>query len=206
MNRLSSQLLFIIGLLALLVALVSQHVAMAQYSTGITTRVSVSSDNTEGNLDSFRPALSANGRYVTFYSGADNLVAGDTNGVWDIFMHDTQTGQTNLVSVSSNGEQGSYGSWDPAVSADGRYVVFTSSAYLITEDTNDSTDIFVHDRQTGQTSRVSVNSNGTQGNNNSSESTLSADGRYVAFQSNASNLVTGDTTDSTEISVHCRPT
>jgi hypothetical protein len=101
--------------------------------------------------------------------------------------------QTVRVSVSSAAEQGNAQSGSPLVSADGRYVAFSSwAANLVMGDTNGVADAFVHDRVTGATTRVSVASNGTQGNSASYPSSISADGRYVAFQSSASNLVAGD--------------
>ncbi|MCE7949327.1 MAG: hypothetical protein DYG88_18055, partial [Chloroflexi bacterium CFX4] len=175
--------------------------------TGQTTRVSVASDGTQGNEHSIRPAISADGRYVAFLSTATNLVSGDTNGVDDVFVHDRQTGQTIRVSIASNGTQANSNSFRSSISADGRYIAFTSVASnLVSGDTNGVEDVFVHDRQTGQTTRVSVASDGTQGNNISSESTISANGRYVAFESFASTLVSGDTNGVRDIFVHDRQT
>lgn len=160
-----------------------------------TILVSVASDGTPGNDWSRRPALSANGRFVAFESDSTNLVDGDTNNFCydshpdgscpDIFVHDRQTGQTTRVSVSSTGVQGNAKSLGPpSISADGRYVTFQSFASnLVPNDTNGDPDIFVHDRQTGQTTRVSVNPDGTQINNWSATPAISANGRYVAFLS-----------------------
>jgi Tol biopolymer transport system component len=162
--------------------------------TGSTERVSVSSDGSEGDWSSFDPSISADGRYVAFSSVASNLVSGDTNGWDDIFVHDRQTGTTECVSVSSNGEQGNSISMYPSISADGHYVAYESLASnLVSEDTNDDWDIFVRDRQTGSTERVSVSSDGVQGNNWSEKASISANNRYVAFMSMSSNLVSGDT-------------
>jgi Tol biopolymer transport system component len=162
--------------------------------TGQTTRVSVASDGTQGNGDSDFASISADGRYVAFSSLASNLVAGDTNGTWDVFVHDRLTGQTTRVSVASDGTQGNEDSIGVEISADGRYVAFTSLASnLVAGDTNGTWDVFVHDRLTGQTTRVSVASDGTEGNGHSLYGlSISADGRYVAFASVASNLVSGD--------------
>ena len=175
--------------------------------TGTTSRVSVSSAGEEGNNGSGDPSLSADGRFVAFTSYASNLVAGDTNGTHDIYVHDRQTGTTIHVSVSSTGQQGNGGSWVPSLSADGRFVAFYSSASnLVAGDTNGTHDIFVHDRQTGTTTRVSVSSAGQEGNGGSYDPSLSADGRFVAFQSGASNLIAGDTNDLSDIFVHDRQT
>ncbi|MPY76872.1 MAG: hypothetical protein GEU87_21770, partial [Alphaproteobacteria bacterium] len=157
-------------------------------SSGATTRVSVNSAGVEGNDTSFSPSVSADGRYVAFHSAASNLVAGDTNGVSDVLVHDTSSGDTIRVSVDSAGVEGNADSFDLSVSADGRYVAFRSFATtLVAGDTNNAFDVFVHDTSTGDTIRVSVNGAGTEGNNNSFGSSVSADGRYVVFDSAASN-------------------
>ena len=122
---------------------------------GETTRRSVDSAGSEGNNPSNEPAISANGRFVAFESDATNLVAGDTNGAIDIFVHDRATGQTTRVSVDSGGYQGNGSSRNPAISDRGRFVAFESFATnLVAGDTNGIRDIFVHDRTTGQTTRV----------------------------------------------------
>ena len=170
--------------------------------SGVTTRVSVSSSGIESNEMSDRPSISSDGRYVAFYSYASNLVANDTNEAYDVFVHDRQTGQTTRVSVSSAGAQGNAPSFQPALSYDGRYVVFYSDASnLVDGDTNNKDDVFVHDRQNGQTTRVSVNSAGEQGNSDSYICDISGDGRYVAFHSWASNLVTGDSNNTGDVFV-----
>ena len=177
------------------------------HQTGQTTRVSVGSSGNQANMLSQEPSLSADGRYVAFYSLASNLVPGDTNGSDDVFRHDCQTGQTTRVSVDSAGAQGNGESVHPSISADGRYVPFSSAAAnLVAGDTNGSYDVFVHDCQTGRTTRVSVNSAGKQGNEDSweSPSPISADGRYVAFYSYASNLVPGDTNSNEDVFVRDR--
>jgi extracellular elastinolytic metalloproteinase len=164
--------------------------------TGVTERVSVASDGTQGNANTSEASLSADGRYVAFQSAASNLVPGDTNGATDVFVHDRLTGVTERVSVASDGAPGDANSFSASVSADGRYVAFDSGATnLVADDTNGFRDVFVHDRETGVTQRVSVTSDGTQGNGTTSEPAISADGRYVAFESAASNLVPGDTNE-----------
>ncbi len=162
--------------------------------TGATERVSVDSSGTEANNASFDPSVSSDGRFVAFRSLATNLVAGDTNGAGDVFVHDRQPGTTERVSVSSSGVQANGSSYELAVSGDGRFVSFRSLASnLVSGDTNGAGDIFVRDRQTGVTIRVSVNSSGAQGNGASYDSSISVDGHVVAFRSLATNLVTGDT-------------
>lgn len=162
----------------------------------VTERVSISSAGVEGNGDSDcwnRPAISEDGRFVAFTSAASNLVTGDSNGRWDVFVRDRQTGQTSRVSVSSAGAQANGDSFGGTLSGDGRFVEFRSFATnLVTGDTNGTGDTFVHDRQTGQTTRVSVSTAGQQANAESLYGCISADGRFVAFSSAASNLVAGD--------------
>ena len=171
-------------------------------TTGQTVRVSVNSAGTQGNDSSFSPSLSADGQLVAFASDASNLVAGDTNGAEDIFVHNLTTGQTARVSVDSAGIQGNGASFFPVISADGRSVTFASSATnLVPGDTNGTKDIFVHDLTTGQTVRVSVDSAGTQGNGASFFPVISADGQLVAFESLATNLVPGDTNGGRDIFV-----
>lgn len=175
--------------------------------TNQTTRISVSSGGMQGNGASFAPSISADGRYVVFMSWASNLVPEDTNGRQDVFLHDRQTAQTTRVSVASDGSQGNDHSQYPSINFDGRYVVFNSSASnLISGDTNNTVDIFVYDRITGETARVSIASDGSQANGGSYGPRISDDGRYVAFSSHAANLVSGDTNGHGDIFVHDRDT
>ena len=151
------------------------------------------------------PSISADGRYVAFHSNKRNLVAGDTNSTYDVFVYDQQTGGTSRVSLSSSGEEGALPSFSASITADGRYVAFASSApNLVPGDTNDATDVFVHDRQTGSTTRVSVSSGGDEGSG--TNPSISADGRFVMFESGATNLIAGDTNDSVDVFVHDRQT
>ena len=175
--------------------------------TGQTTRISVASDGSEGNSASYSPSISADGRFVTFTSAANNLVSGDTNMFEDIFVHDRQTGQTTRVSVASDGTPGDYKSQNSSISANGRFVAFFSEASnLVSDDTNRCGDAFVYDRQTGQTTRVSIASDGTQGVSVSGDTSISADGRFVTFGSAASNLVPEDTNNSADVFMHDRQT
>jgi Tol biopolymer transport system component len=178
--------------------------------TGQTTRVSVSSAGVESNGDSSRPAISADGRFVSFTSNASNLVAGDTNNAHDVFVHDRQNASTTRVSVGAAGAQGNGGSYSSlgALSLDGRFVAFGSQATnLIAGDANGRLDTFVHDRTLGVTTRVSRSSAGTPANNDSDIApSISRDGRYVAFTSFASNLVPDDTNNHLDAFVHDRNT
>ncbi len=181
-----------------------QDIFLHDRLTRSTTRVSVDSGGNQANGRSFNPDISADGRYIAFWSEASNLVSGDTNDADDVFVHDNETGETTRVSVNSNGIQGNSTSWDPAISADGRFVVFWSMASNLANeaDTNDTWDVFFHDRVEGSTTRVSVDSAGNQGNDSSSDSDISADGRFVVFGSRASNLVSNDTNRSHDIFTH----
>ncbi|HET9692750.1 MAG TPA: choice-of-anchor D domain-containing protein, partial [Steroidobacteraceae bacterium] len=167
-----------------------------------TLRVSVASDGSASNGYSVQPTLSGNGRYVAFVSDATNLVSGDTNGRIDVFVKDLEGGRVERVSVSSGGAQANGGSYEPALSADGRYVVFESLATnLVPGDTNASQDVFLHDRETGETRRVSVGTGGTQPDGANGTPSVSADGRYVAFRSDATNLAAGDDNRSADVYV-----
>ena len=185
--------------------------ATAYPRPGATERVSVgvggaqSADpvNTAIGLSSWETAISGTGRYVAFSSTATNLVTGDTNGINDVFVRDRVARRTERVSVSSGGTQGvgacspfQSGSFTPSISADGRYVSFTSCATnLVPGDANLAADVFVHDRTTRRTDRVSVSTEAAKASYNGS---VSPDGRYVGFASAASDLVPGDTNNSTD--------
>ncbi|MCB9433503.1 MAG: PD40 domain-containing protein, partial [Ardenticatenaceae bacterium] len=174
---------------------------------GTTSRVSVDSSGSEGNDYSFAPSISSDGRFVAFQSRASNLVSGDSNGAYDIFVHDQQMGTTSRVSVDSNGSEANGESLNASISGDGRFVAFQSRASnLVSDDTNNAVDIFVHDLQTRTTSRVSVDSNGNQGNGPILIPSISSDGRFVTYQSSASNLVSGDSNFRSDIFVHDRQT
>jgi hypothetical protein len=167
-----------------------------------TRRVSVASNGAQANLGSSDAKISGNGRFVAIASEASNLVAGDTNGVGDLFVHDLATQSTSRASVHSNGTQGNKKSFDARISADGRYVTFDSDAgNLVAGDTNGARDIFVHDRQQKTTTRLSISATGSEGNGLSEATRISGDGRYVAFRSEANNLVPGDTNRAADIFV-----
>ena len=165
-------------------------------TAGTTERISVSSSESQGNGVSYVPSgqvgvMSADGRFVAFLSGADNLVPGDTNGVWDVFVRDRQLGLTERVSVSSSEAQATAMSFGGPVSSDGRYVAFISSApNLVAGDLNGQDDVFVRDRELGTTTRASVSSLGVQSNGDTYEPLfLTADGSSVFFNNTGTNLV-----------------
>jgi Tol biopolymer transport system component len=180
---------------------------LSSYALSQTTlRVSLSPVGTQGNFHSLWGAVSADGRYVAFHSTASNLVLSDLNGhMPDIFLKDNQTANCTLVSLSVSGGAADFGSIAPSISADGRYVAFESDATnLIVGDTNFMRDVFVRDVQTGITTRVSVDSTGAEADGPSYYATISADGRYVAFESEAANLVRGDVNLARDVFVHDR--
>ncbi len=161
-------------------------------SAGVTRRVSVSSLGVQGNGDSTYPAISADGRYVAFYSEADNLVAGDTNGSIDVFRHDLLTGQTIRCSLDSNGNEiaSIRDSPRPAISNDGNRILFYSwEDGIVPGDANGSLDIFVRDVSAGTTTRASVVSAGGDPGGDCFPVTLSGNGRYVLFYSHAPGLL-----------------
>jgi Tol biopolymer transport system component len=154
-------------------------------------------------LDSFAASISDNGVYVAFNSNASNLVSNDTNGQSDVFIYSRTASLVQIVSVDSLGSPGNSWSGSPSISENGRYVAFGSGASnLVSGDTNGYSDIFVRDRYSSTTRLVSVASLGTQGNNECLESSISSDGRYVVFDSDASNLVPGDTNVMEDLFVH----
>ncbi len=170
--------------------------------TETTERVSISSGGAEGDGGSSIPTISADGRFVAFESSATNLVPGDTNGKRDIFVHDRQTKTTERVSISSGGAEGNDYSSGPSISADGRYIAFGSKATnLVATDMNGYYDVFVYDRDSNTIRMVSVNAGGVQGNMASVSPSITADGRFVAFESSANNLVSGDTNVKSDIFV-----
>jgi Tol biopolymer transport system component len=159
---------------------------------GTTERVSVAADGSQVFGESIFPSISADGRFVAFYSTAADLVPGDTNGIGDFFVKDRSTGSIERVNVESGGAQANGDSWSrtASISADGRFVLFDSDASnLVQGDTNGLSDMFVRDRWNGTTERVSIAASGQQANGRSSFGEISADGRFVAFQSFATNLV-----------------
>jgi hypothetical protein len=173
--------------------------------SGVTSRVSLAFDGSQTNDASTYPSISANGRYCYFASTATNLVPNDTNGMQDIFVRDTVMNTTTRINVASDGAQANGPSDLENISADGRYVVFSSLANnLIPNDTNDREDIFLRDTLTNTTTRVSIATNGSQGNEDSVISFISNDGRYVTFSSFASNLVPNDTNAKADIFIRDR--
>jgi len=161
---------------------------------GITERVSVSSDGTQSNGDSALDVdISGDGRFVVFASGATNLVAGDSNGRIDIFLHDRQLGTTVRLSQTNAGVAANADCTEPSISADGRFVAFTSAANnLVAGDVNSRIDIFRLELATGVL-LIASSAGVTQGNDTSGIPSVSADGRFVLFLTASNNLFAGDT-------------
>jgi Tol biopolymer transport system component len=151
--------------------------------TGTTELVSSGVGIEQANKESYMTSISADGRYIAFNSLASNLVSGDTNNQWDTFVRDRQTGTTELVSIATDGSQLGTPSFEDniSISADGRYVAW-----------NTANDVYVRDRQTNSTDLISVAVGGGIGNHRSRNPSVTADGRFVAFVSFASNLVSND--------------
>jgi Tol biopolymer transport system component len=231
----------------------NDQIYMRDMVSGETTCVSVTPAGDPGQSDSYEPVISGDGRYVAFSSSADDLVAGDTNAMTDVFMRDMQTGVTTRLSVTSSGAQVAAYSYEPRMSSDGRYVIFqtygdideagTSPALSIfwldrtarkvarvatsaggdgfgdtavsgngrivvfsddadrldLEDANSFEDVFARDMVTGKTGIVSLTPAGAMSNGHSDELDLDDAGKYVAFESRASNLVANDTNNSEDV-------
>jgi Tol biopolymer transport system component len=164
--------------------------------TGTVELVSVSAIGAYnyGGCDS--PVMTPDARYVAFESLSPTLVAGDTNGAWDVFVRDRLLGTTTRVSVGPGGAQVTGGqSWSPTISDDGRYVAFFSSAQGLVPGFGSAGvyQVYVHDRQTGQTLAGSVNQTGGTPNADCRQPCLSADGRFLSFETSASDILPGDT-------------
>lgn len=185
------------------------NVFVRDRDAGVTELVSVALDGTAGNWFSGAPSISADGRFIAFLSSASDLVSGATSRGSDVYLRDRMSGVTELISVAPDGTPANdsyYGSFGASVTADGRFVVFHSYATnLVAADTDAfSPDVFVRDRQSGVTELVSVTPDGTPGNGHSYNASVSADGRFVAFESSASDLVPDDTNGNRDVFVRDR--
>ena len=191
---------------SVLICSVSLFFSCHYSSFAVTTElISVASGGNETNGSSNRPSLSRHGRWFAFESDADNLVVGDNNRAKDVFLYDRITGVTQRVSVATGGAEADGDSSQPSLSADGRWVAFVSQATnLVAADSNAEADVFVHDHLTGITQRVSAADDGSEANGRSSAPSISADGRWVAFESLANNLVPGDSNGVREVFVRDR--
>ena len=177
-------------------------------SDGTIQRASTAADGSEANGASGFASLSGDGSIVAFSSTATNLVSSDTNGASDIFVKNLSSGSISRASVSSAGVEANGPSTLPVISGNGKFVAFQSTASnLVSGDSNGVADVFVKDLSTGAIERVSVTSSGEEANGASGTSiAISVDGRYVAFSSDATNLVPNDTDGVRDIFVHDRVT
>ena len=164
-------------------------------TTGEVELVSLSSDGDQANAsyseEDGKASISADGRFVAFDSIATNLVADDMNVAWDVFVRDMDEDTTVRVSVDSDGFEDTGGSWDPAISGDGRFVSFTTDAEFDETDSSEYRDVYVHDLETGDTVRVSVDEEGNEGSRGSRSPAISYDGQFIAFITGNA-FVTGD--------------
>jgi Tol biopolymer transport system component len=189
-------------MLAIALSAASAAPTGSSYPTPL-VRISTASDGTGANHTSSSPAISGDCRFVAFESNANNLVTGDTGTGLDVFIHDVIAHETTLISMNMDGEFGDEESFYPSLSTDARYVAFHSSATdLVPDDTNEVSDVFVRDRLVGETIRVSISTQGEQADGASQIAAISANGRFVAFQSLATNLVVSDTNGLTDVFVH----
>ena len=169
------------------------------------TRISLASDGTEANGYSGSNSISDNGRYIPFSSNATNLFSNDTNGYVDTFIYDRVEQTVELISLAPDGSQANNSSGSGSISGDGRYVTFASFASnLVPNDTNEQRDIFIYDRVNQTTELVSTASDAAIANGNSYFSVVNDNGRYVAFESDASNLVANDTNGQRDIFIRDR--
>jgi Tol biopolymer transport system component len=175
--------------------------------TGTNVRVVLGPEGTQPNGDVSHPVLSADGNLLLFQARATNLDPSvprlENLGITQIYLLDRGTGAATLISRGPDGRPGDGDSTQPALSGDGRYLVYTSHATnLVAGDGNDAADILLLDRETGVTQRVSVSSSGTQANRGASSPSISLDGRYISFAAEASNLVSGDGNGAADIFLH----
>ena len=184
-----------------------RDIFLRNMETGEVTRINTGPAGQQADGFSGFPDISSDGRYVAYYCTSDAILDDDVNGERDIFLFDRETGANELVSISSTGAQANDLCNTPKLTSDGRYVAFESDASnLVPGDTNGAEDVFVRDRQLGETYRVSVSSSGAEGNDDSDAASISDDGRFVTFASDATNLVAGGSTNQTNIYLHDRLT
>jgi hypothetical protein len=180
----------------------SYDIFLRDMASSTTTLISRGTTGSPADSSSFSPSVSADAHIVAFASFATDLISVDTNGLLDVFVFDATITTITRVSVGPMGLQGNGESGAPAISANGRYVLFQSAASnLVSDDTNNKYDVFVHDRVTGVTTRASMAPGGSEGNGDSFAGAISADGAVVAFYSYASNLVSGDSNGVSDVFV-----
>jgi hypothetical protein len=170
------------------------NIFLYNISTDTTTLISQGLAGAPADSSSSTPTISSDGTKIAFLSNADNLVANDTNQASDIFVYNTTTSTMSRVSTDSGNNQVLGASYSPALAAGGGYVAFVSdSANLISNDTNNIADVFLKNLSTGSVQRLSVSTAGLQADGKSGRIAIDSDGQWVAFESSANNLVSGDT-------------
>ncbi|WP_370943620.1 TolB family protein [Amycolatopsis sp. cg5] len=210
----------------------SQGIYVKDTVTGVISHASAAANGTQADADSESPSISADGRYVAFTSVATNLVPGDTNGVRDVFVKDIRTGaivkastaESDFATISADGRHVSFRSGTSAyvknldtaetklivanapattypLSADGRLAVFATSGALVAGDTNNVSDVYLKDSQTGTLSRISTTATGGQSAGGGTAPTISADGKFAAFESAAADLVPSDANGAADVFV-----
>jgi len=157
----------------------SADIFVRDMQSGTTTRVSVATDGTESDADSYAPSMSADGRYIAFTSDSDLLDPNDMNGFNDVFVHDMQTGTTTMVSIATDGTPTDFGAWDGVISADGQHVAFTTDTDWLTSDQNASDDIYMRDLALARTRRVTITSTTLDGGDTAA---ISSNGAFVAYE------------------------
>ncbi len=183
----------------------ARDIYLRDRQSGTTTWISMATDGGPSTLSNVNPAMTPDGRFIAFEAFADDVVAGDDNNNVDIVVRDMLSGTNEVASLAFDGSQtAAANSWSvtPSISEDGRYVAFQSLApNLVATDGNNNPDIFVRDRLAGTTEIVSVNASGdeSEGGETFGSPSISADGRFVAFQSRATNLVPNDTNENTDV-------
>lgn len=194
-----------IAVVSLLGSLGRNAAATVPYTNQMVSTDSSGNETTDFHIGSgFVPSISQDGRYIAFGSNSTHLVSGDTNGKWDIFVKDMQTGNVVRANTSSSGAQMTTGFTygEAKISANGKYVAFAASdPGLVTGDSNGYQDVFVKNLVTGDIQIATLTNSGGQSNASTQQFNISADGRYVVFISAASNLVTGDTNGKQDVFV-----
>jgi hypothetical protein len=172
-----------------------RDVFVRDLQAGTTKLISRAPDGFVAFDSSFGPArMSSDGRYIVYLSFANDIAPPDTNFSGDIFLYDQQTGTNERVNWTYDGLLSNFGSFGPSITDDGRFVVWESDANnMVPGDTNAKYDIFLRDRLLGLTKRLSISLEGDQGNGTSQHSSITPDGKFVVFDSFASNLISGDT-------------
>ena len=167
-------------------------------------RVSVSTSGAQSNGHSYWPSISGDGKRLAFQSYASNLVPNDTNEKADIFLRDRTAGTTTRISLTPTGEQTSASCKEPAISGDGTHIAFSCFGDLTGDPQDSFDDVYLADLEKGTKSRISASITSAVVDGHSNSPSISNDGQFIAFTSQASNLVPGDTNDTGDVFVYDR--